>query len=389
MSEIRETKGCEMPEFISSEMRDLRSRVESLLVDLEELEGSDADDLYRRKAAIAKSKEYGVFQLTQPEEFGGAGAGPLALTIAREAVGAANSLVGRFVLGPDPGFLRNLSGELKALYLDPVIQGEKRWSFAFTEASGAAAPEKQTYAIREGDHLVVTGSKSFVSGGATADFFTTFVNVEESDGLAAGPTMALIDRNLPGVEVTRDFKSLEGGSHAELRFQQVHIPSSHTVGAIGEGMPRAMSNIGEERLQISAGACGMGIWTIRHITDRLTAAHRSGSRLSDREGVRLRYADMRIDLYAARSALYRTARLAESGEDVVNEAAATKVLCTETIGRVVDTAVQLAGGQALIEGEALEQMYRRVRSLRFAGGASDILRLSIARGIFDFDSGRV
>jgi acyl-CoA dehydrogenase len=98
---------------------------------------------------------------------------------------------------------------------------------------------------------------------------------------------------------------------------------------------------------------------------------------------------MRIDLYAARSALYRTARLAESGEDVVNEAAATKVLCTETIGRVVDTAVQLAGGQALIEGEALEQMYRRVRSLRFVGGASDILRLSIARGIFDFDSGRV
>ena len=378
-----------MPEFISSEMKDLRSRVESLLVDLEELESSDADDLDRRKAVIAKSKEYGVFQLTQPKEFGGGGAGPLALTIAREAVGAANSLAGRFVLGPDPGFLRNLSGELRALYLDPVIQGEKRWSFAFTEASGAAAPEKQTYAIREGDDLVVTGSKSFVTGGATADFFTTFVNVEEGDGLAAGPTMALIDRNLPGVEITRDFKSLEGGSHVELRFQQVHIPSSHTVGAIGEGMPRAMSNIGEERLQISAGACGMGIWTIRHITDRLAAAHRSGSRLSDREGVRLRYADMRIDLYAARSALYRTARLAESGEDVVNEAAATKVLCTETIGRVVDTAVQLAGGQALIEGEALEQMYRRVRSLRFAGGASDILRLSIARGIFDFDSGRV
>ena len=195
MPETRETKGCEMPEFISSEMQDLRSRVESLLVDLEELES--ADDLDRRKAVIAKSKEYGVFQLTQPKEFGGAGAGPLALTIAREAVGAANSLVGRFVLGPDPGFLRNLSGELRALYLDPVIQGEKRWSFAFTEASGATAPEKQTYAIREGDDLVVTGSKSFVTGGATADFFTTFVNVEEGDDLAAGPTMVLISARLP------------------------------------------------------------------------------------------------------------------------------------------------------------------------------------------------
>ena len=378
-----------MPEFISPEMRDLRSRVESLLVDIEESEITPADDLNLRKAVIAKSKEYGIFQLTQPKEFGGAGAGPLALTIAREAVAAANSSLGGFVFGPDPGFLRNLSGETKSIYLDPVIEGEKRWSFAFTEASGAAAPEKQTYAIRDGDDLVVTGSKSFVTGGASADFFATFVNVEEHDDLAAGPAMVLIDKNLPGVEITRSFKSLEGGSHVELHFEEVHIPNTHTVGAIGEGMPRAMSNIGEERLQISAGACGMGIWTISHITNRLNAVHRSGTRLSDREGIRLRYADMRIDLYAARSALYRTARLAESGEDVVNEAAATKVLCTETIGRIVDTAVQLAGGQALIEGEALEQMYRRVRSLRFAGGASDILRLSIARGIFDFDSGRV
>ncbi len=378
-----------MPEFISAEMQDLRTRVEALLVELEDLEDTEANDIDRRKAVIAKSKKYGVFQLTQSEEFGGSGAGPLALTIARESVASANSSMGGFVLGPDPGFLRNLTGEMKSVYLDPVMQGEKRWSFAFTEPSGATAPARQTYAIRDGADLVVTGSKSFVTGGASADFFAVFVNVEEFGDMAAGPAMVLVDSNLPGVEVTRSFRSLEGGSHVELRLDQVRVSDAHTVGEIGEGMPRAMSNIGEERLQISAGACGMGIWTIKHITDRLNAAHRSGTRLSDREGVRLRYSDMRIDLYAARSALYRTARLAESGEDVVNEAAATKVLCTEMIGRVVDTAVQLAGGQALIEGEALEQMYRRVRSLRFAGGASDILRLSIARGVFDFDSGRV
>ena len=378
-----------MPEFISPEMQDLRSRVESLLVELTELEITEMDNVNLRKAAIAKSKEYGVFQLTQPIEFGGSGAGPLALTIARESVAAANSSMGGFVLGPDRGFLRNLTGEKKATYLDPVMQGEKRWSFAFTEPSGASAPEKQTYAIRDRDDLIITGSKSFVTGGATADFFAVFVNVEEFDGVTGGPAMVLVDSNLSGVEITRSFRSLEGGSHVELDLDQVRVSNNLTVGDIGEGMPRAMSNIGEERLQISASACGMGIWTIKHITDRLNAAHRSGTRLSDREGVRLRYADMRIDLYAARSALYRTARLAESGEDVVNEAAATKVLCTEMIGRIVDTAVQLAGGQALIEGEALEQMYRRVRSLRFAGGASDILRLSIARGIFDFNSGRV
>ncbi len=66
-----------------------------------------------------------------------------------------------------------------------------------------------------------------------------------------------------------------------------------------------------------------------------------------------------------------------------------KVFCSEALGRVVDGAVQLTGGQALITGHPLEALYRRVRSLRIAGGASDILRLNIARGRLDFDAGRL
>jgi acyl-CoA dehydrogenase len=87
--------------------------------------------------------------------------------------------------------------------------------------------------------------------------------------------------------------------------------------------------------------------------------------------------------------LYRTARLVDSGDEAINEGAATKVFCTEAVGRVVDTAVQLVGGQALIEGHPLAQLYRRVRSMRLAGGASDVLRLTVARGIVEFDTGRL
>ena len=204
--------------------------------------------------------------------------------------------------------------------------------------------------------------------------------------------MVIIDKDSPGLEIAREFRSMEGGDHVELKFNGVIVPMRNVIGSIGEGMPRAMGNIGEERLQVSALACGMGLWTVDHITERLMQGHRSGYRLADREGVRLRYADLRIELYAARSALYRTARLAEvaeSVEEIMNEATATKVFCTEMIGHVVDTAIQLAGGQSLIQGEPLEKLYRRARSLRFTGGASDILRLSIARGKFDFGAGRL
>ena len=121
----------------------------------------------------------------------------------------------------------------------------------------------------------------------------------------------------------------------------------------------------------------------------VTRPHRSGTPLADRDGVRMRYADMRIETYAARSMLYRTARLLDSGDAAINEIMAAKVFCTETAGRVVDQAVQLAGGQALVTGHPLERLYREVRSMRLAGGASDVLRLNIARGVFEFKAGRL
>ena len=94
----------------------------------------------------------------------------------------------------------------------------------------------------------------------------------------------------------------------------------------------------------------------------------------------------RLPLYAARSILYRTARLAESGVDVMNEGAIAKVFVTEAAGRVVDQAIQLAGGQALIQGHPLEALYRQVRSWRLAEGASDLLRLNIVKGLIEFNA---
>ena len=106
-----------------------------------------------------------------------------------------------------------------------------------------------------------------------------------------------------------------------------------------------------------------------------------------REGVRLRYADLRIRTFAARSMLYRTARLGDAGANIVNEGIACKVFATETVGDVVDTAIQLVGGKALTVGHPLERLYREVRALRLTEGASDVLRLNLVRGNLDMDKG--
>ncbi|MBT7369658.1 MAG: acyl-CoA/acyl-ACP dehydrogenase, partial [Gammaproteobacteria bacterium] len=275
------------------------------------------------------SKEAGFFYKTQPVEFGGDPASTLELTVLREAFSAANSDLTAYIFGPGPGVLHAAEGDQKTRYLEPVLRGEKRGAFGFTEPDKAPRP---SWGLVRGDEIVINGQKSYVTGGTTADFVSALINVENEDGSKAGTAMIVIDREDAGVTIDREFSSLDGSSHASMTFEDVHVPLNRVVGKLGEGMPRALANIGNVRMMVAAQAMGMCLWALDYIEGHLKGPHRSGAPLGDREGVRLRYADMRIESYVARSALYRTARLVDSGENAVNETAAAKVFTTETAG---------------------------------------------------------
>ena len=332
----------------------------------------------------AASKAAGFFTKTQPEGFGGSPASVLELTVLRELWASANSPLTRHIFGPGPGLLHQAEGLLKTHYLDPQLAGDKRGAFGFTEPDNAARP---TWAVLEGETLTITGQKSYVTGGERADFLSILVNVEDREGAKLGTAMVLVDREAEGVRQTASFASMEGGGHAAFRFDAVQVPSWQMVGRLGEGMPRALANIGNVRLMIAAEAMGVSLWTLEYLRDHLLAPHRSGAPLGDKEGVRLRYADLRIKVFAARSALYRAARWADAEQNSVNEVIAAKVFCTEVAGDVVDWAVQLVGGQALVVGHPLEALYRKVRSMRLVEGANDLLRLNLAKGNLELDKG--
>ncbi len=383
-----------MPESLTQEQQDLRDRVTAFMQDeVRPLEDSiDANEAVPeeiRRQVRERSRAAGIYGLTQPVEYGGAYAGAMALVVAREAVAAANSRLSNCVFGPGPGVLHAAEGDLRERYLMPLMRGELRGAWAFTEGAPTGESHRPTWAEREGGTLVVTGRKAYVTGGAQADFFAAVVNIEALDGAPGGPAVLLIDRDAPGLSIEREFTSMDGSGHVELRLDRARVPAGNIVGRVGEGMPRALNTISEERIGSAAHATGLALWAVKHVTGHVTRPHRSGTPLADRDGVRLRYADMRIETYAARSMLYRTARILDSGDAAINEIIAAKVFCTETAGRVVDQAVQLTGGQALVTGHPLERLYREVRSMRLAGGASDILRLNIARGLFEFKAGRL
>lgn len=367
-----------MPEALPPDLAQLRDDVDALA---REVLAPLADDVAANRAAIvAAAKSAGLFAMTQPKAHGGTQASALALTVVRDTL-ASHNLAHLPVFGPGPGVLAGAGEPLASRYLAPHLAGEKRGAFGFTEPDDAP---RATWGRVQGDALVVNGQKSYVTGGTEADFINTLVEIE-----GAGAALVVIDTDAAGVSIKRTFGSMDGSHHAHFKFKDVTVPMAHVIGRPGEGLPRALGQIGDTRLAFAAQCVGLMRWTLGFVTEHLEAPHRSGAPLGNREGVRLRYADMRIDAFAARSMVYRTARLADAGENVVNETIACKVFATEAVGRVVDMAMQLVGGKALDVGHPLENLYRRVRAMRLAEGASDILRLNLARGRLDLGKGRL
>ena len=377
-----------MPESLPTELLQLRQRAERFAAEVlapeqAAVEVAGEDHAAVRDRVTRAARESGFFSMTQPKSAGGSEAGLLALTVVRDTLAGYNTGLDRFVFGPGPGVLADCGEPLRSRYLQPLLNGEKRGAFAFTEPDDA---QHYTRAVRDADGVfVVTGRKSYVTRGGDADFLNTLVEVE-ADG-KKGRALLVIDAHAPGVLIEQRFESLDGSHHAAFRFDAVRVPAGAMIGKPGEGLPRALRQIGDTRLAIATFAVGLARWAIGYTHAHLQAPHHSGEPQGAREGVRLRYAELRIRTFAARSMVYRTARMAEAGNNIVNEGIACKVFATETVREVVDTAMQLVGGKALTVGHPLERLYREVRALRIAEGASDVLRLNLARGSLDLNKG--
>jgi len=374
-----------MPEQLPQELIALRETAERFAADVllpqqEALAAGRVDAATARATVIDAARRAGFFGMTQPAAYGGTEAGALALTVVRDTIAGYNTGFDRSVFGPGPGVLANCTEPLRSRYLAPLMAGDKRAGFAFTEPDDAA---HFTRAVPASDgNYVVDGRKSYVTRGAEADFLNVLVDVP-----GCGRAMLVIDTDAPGVAIERRFETLDGSHHAAFRFDGERVPADRMIGRPGEGLPRALGQIGDTRLAVAARSVGLSRWVVHHVHAHLQAPQRSGEAPGSREGVRLRYADMRIRAFAARSMVYRTARLADSRANVVNESIACKVYATETLSDLVDTAMELVGGESLTVGHPLEALYRVARALRTAEGAADVLRLSLAKGSLELAKG--
>lgn len=376
-----------LPFAMSSEIEATRRRlaehIQSELLPLERsaglVEGSEAPAGLRRQVRM-RSEALGFFGLTVPASEGGAALGAVGLTALREEVARSGSVLARYLFGRGPGILRYASGEQRERYLQPVLRGERSYAFAFTEPREGSGAGNRTSAVQEGTIYCLNGTKAFVTDGPYADFLLVLATIDSRDGAPAA-AMFIVDRDLPGVEMGEVMTTMDGGSHCVFHFRDVRVPAANLLGKAGEGMPRALENIGIARLGLAATASGTA-WRVLEMTLRHTnQPHRSGTPLAQREQVQAMLADMAADVLTARALTYNAAAAVQSGATAEVETALAKLTATEAAGRVIDRAIQLHGGAAYVQGHPLERLYRVARGWRIAEGTTEILKLTVTRGL--------
>jgi acyl-CoA dehydrogenase len=268
-------------------------------------------------------------------------------------------------------------------YLRPACRGERRDCYAITEeGAGSDASGILTRAVRDGDDYVINGEKWYVTVGDVADFILVHAHV---DGDPGKPTIFIVDKDQPGVEVVRTPRYMHTFvfEHPIFGFRDVRVPADKVLGEVGQGYELTKDWFVEERLMIGARTVGASIRALQLSNDFANERIAFGRSLSDHQGVQFMLADMAAEIMAAKSLLYRVASEAAEGRmsrgELHGQAAAVKLVCSEMAGRVIDKAVQIHGGRGYMREQPVERLWRELRVDRIWEGTSEIQRVIIGR----------
>jgi acyl-CoA dehydrogenase len=341
-------------------------------------------ELYRKAADV------GLLGLGFPEEYGGVGGidyfHRLVASVELAQCGSGGvlaSLMSHSIGSPPIAAVG--SAELKARVLPPVLAGERIAALAITEPSGGSdVAALRTTAVRDGDHYVVNGEKTFITSGMRADFLTVAVRTDPTATGARGISLLLIDGDTPGL--TRSPLKKMGwwaSDTAHLRFDGCRVPVGNLVGPEGMGFLAIMQNFNSERFTLAAGALGFAWVCYQEALGWARERKTFGKRVADHQVVRHRLVDMLTSIESSRAMLEEIAwRLDNSpagDPELVASICMLKNAATRTMQFCADAAVQTLGGMGYMRGTHSERIYREVKVNMIGGGTEEIMKELAAR----------
>ncbi len=269
----------------------------------------------------------------------------------------------------------------KRRYLPRVAAGEAIAAFAISEPdAGSDAAAMTTAARPDGpEHYRIDGLKTWISNGGIADFYTVFARTDEALG-AKGISAFIVDAGSPGLEIAGRIEVIAPHPLAMLRFDNCRVLSSQRIGGAGEGFKVAMATLDVFRATVAAAALGFARRALDESLARARARRMFGAAQGELQLVQAALADMATEVDAAALLVYRAAWTKDKGAArVTRETAMAKLQATEAAQNVIDRAVQIFGGLGITKGVKVEELYREIRALRIYEGASEVLRIVIAR----------
>ncbi|MEJ8847891.1 acyl-CoA dehydrogenase family protein [Variovorax rhizosphaerae] len=341
------------------------------------------------RSLYARAAEVGVLGLGYPEEYGGTPADTfygliLAEEFARAGCGGMQASLLSHSIGLPP-ILKAGSEAIKQRVIPPVLRGEKIAALAVTEPSGGSdVANLRTTAVRDGDHYVLNGEKTFITSGMRADFLTVAVRTNPAVKGASGISALLVEGNTPGLTRTALKKMGWWSSDtAHLHFDNCRVPVSNLIGEENKGFKTFMQNFNNERLMMAALAYGYAEVCLEEAVDWARQRTIGGSPLSERQVVRHKLMDMTLRIDAARALVYDLAyriehKLADPAQ-LVARVCLAKVLATQAMQFCADQAVQLLGGMGFMRGTRTERIYREVKVMMIGGGSEEVMKDLAAR----------
>jgi acyl-CoA dehydrogenase len=272
------------------------------------------------------------------------------------------------------------SEENKTEYLPFVANGEKMAAFALTELeSGSDVANMTTTAELNDDHYIINGAKTFISNGGIADYYVLFARTGDTPG-AKGLSAFILDADTAGLEVTERINVTAPHPLATLSFKNCKIEKTKRLGNSGDGFKAAMATLDIFRTTVGAAALGFSRCALSEAATRTNERNLFGAPLNNLQLVQGMLAECATDVDTSALLIYRAAWIRDTKERrVTREAAMAKMHSTETAQQVIDKAIQIFGGQGVVSGVKVEELYREIRALRIYEGATEVQKVIIAR----------
>ena len=333
-----------------------------------------------------RSRELGFYGMTLPTALGGAGFSVVDHALIKEAIYASGSPFAPHVLGeltgpPRVGALaKQATPDQMERFILPVARAQKAICFAITEPeAGSDAGALQTRAVRDGDDYVLNGTKRFISGSPFCDFAVIIASTSQ-DPAVRETTAFFVERDRPGFRIEGGYKTMAGQSHtANIVLADCRIPAANQIGERGRGLALALGRITVNRLLHCPAMLGLARLALQDALDHATRRRQFGQPIGAFQAVQHMLADMATELAAARALMLSVARTLDAGAEARADASMAKLFCSETAFRIADRAVQVLGGEGIVQGSRVEFLFRLLRMYRVLTGTSEIQRNTIAR----------